>query len=60
MHQVFCLDGTISVKLFESRNPVKIPHVTDILNFDDEDEKIVDIFYIMVKKIMVSFSLKLF
>ena len=38
IHQVFCLGGTVSVKLSESGNPLKISHVTDIptLNYDDE------------------------
>ena len=38
IHQVFCLGGTVSVKLSESGNPLKISHVTDISTFNDNDE----------------------
>ena len=38
IHQVFCLSGTVSVKLSESRNPLKVFHVTDIPTFNDDDE----------------------
>ena len=38
IHQVFCLGATVPVKLSESGNPLKIYHVADIPNFNDEDE----------------------
>ena len=38
IHQVFYLGGTVSVKLSESGNPVKISHATDIPTFNDDDE----------------------
>ena len=38
IHQVFCLGRTVSVKLSESGNPVKIYHVADIPTFSDDDE----------------------
>ena len=38
IHQVFCLGGTVSVKLSASGNPAKKFHVTDIPTFKDEDE----------------------
>ena len=38
IHQVFCLCGTVSVKLSESGNPLKVFHVTDISTFNDDDE----------------------
>ena len=38
IHQVFCLGGTVSVKLSESGNPVKIYHVADIPTFNNDDE----------------------
>ena len=43
IHQVFCLGGTVSVKLSESGNPLKISHVTDIPTFNDDAEYFVDI-----------------
>ena len=38
IHQVFCVVGTVSVKLCKNGNPIKISHVTDIPTFNDEDE----------------------
>ena len=38
IYQVFCLGGTVSVKLSKSGNPLKIFHVTDIPTFNDDDE----------------------
>ena len=38
IHQVFCLGGTVSVKLSASGSPAKKFHVTDIPTFKDEDE----------------------
>ena len=38
IHQVFCLGGTVSLKLSESGNPLKISHVTDIPTFDGDDQ----------------------
>ena len=35
---LFCLGGTVSVKLSESGNPLKISHVTGISTFNDGDE----------------------
>ena len=37
IYQVFCLGRTVSVKLSESGNPLKISHVTDIPTFYDDD-----------------------
>ena len=37
IHQVFCLGRTVSVKLSEKGNPLKISHVTDIPTFYDDD-----------------------
>ena len=36
IYQVFCFGGTVSVKLSESGNPLKIYHVTDIPTFTDD------------------------
>ena len=38
IRQVFCLGGTVLVKLFESGNPLKISHIIDIPTFDNDDE----------------------
>ena len=38
IHQVFCLGGTVSVKLSDIRNSVKIYHVADIPTFNDDNE----------------------
>ena len=38
IHQVLCLGGTVSVKLFEIGNPLKTSHVTDIPTFNDNDK----------------------
>ena len=59
IHQLFCLGGTVSVKLSKSRNPVKNCHVTYVPTFNDEDEQIVDIFYTMMIKNMFPYCLKL-
>ena len=58
IHQLLCLGGTVSVKLSESRNPVKNCHVTHVPTFNDEDEQTVDIFYIMMIKNMFPYCLQ--